>query len=141
MKAALEEADRIGARCVYGDIEFSQTTSELKSAAGQILTNPAQWSNIPPPPAELRDAFGGILTGQSDPKQLVENVKTRETAKQMTSYLKQCFPSVYHVMITKRDDHMAKNLRKHCSDGKVVAVVGLAHVEGIEREWEELDSK
>ena len=68
-------------------------------------------------------------------------IKTRERAVQITRYLQQSFPSLYNVMITKGDVHMAKMLRQHCSDGKVVAVVGLAHVEGIEREWEELDSK
>lgn len=69
-------------------------------------------------------------------------IKTRERAVQVTRYLQQSFPSasVYNVMITKRDVHMAKMLQQHCSDGKVVAVVGMAHV-GIEREWEELDSK
>jgi len=34
---------------------------------------------------------------------------------------------------------MAQMLRKHCSNGKVVAIVGMAHVEGIEREWEMID--
>jgi pheromone shutdown protein TraB len=48
----------------------------------------------------------------------------------------EALPPLYDVMITKRDVHMAKMLRKHCSEGKVVAVVGAGHVEGIEREWE-----
>jgi pheromone shutdown protein TraB len=43
-------------------------------------------------------------------------------------------------MITKRDVHMAMMLRRHGGKGKVVAVVGMAHMEGIEREWEKLDS-
>ena len=45
-----------------------------------------------------------------------------------------------NVMITKRDVHMAMMLRRHCGEGKVVAVVGMAHMEGIEREWEKLDT-
>lgn len=141
MKAALDEADRIGARCVYGDVEFSQTMRELKGVVGSMAMNPAQLANIPHPPSELQSVFGGLLSGQNDPKQFIEMIKTRERAQQVTSYLRQCFPSVYNVMVTKRDVHMAKMLRQHCSDGKVVAVVGLAHVEGIEREWEEFDTK
>jgi pheromone shutdown protein TraB len=43
-------------------------------------------------------------------------------------------------MITKRDVHMAIMLRRHCGKGKVVVVVGMAHMEGIEREWEKLDA-
>ena len=140
MKAALEEAERIGARCVYGDVELQQTMGELKNAAGQILTNPSQLANLPSPPGELRDIFSGLFRSQN-PQQIVESVKTRDNAKQMTKYLKEAFPSVYHTMITRRDAHMAKMLRQHCSNGKVVAVVGIAHVQGIEREWEELDGQ
>jgi len=138
MKAALEEADRIGARCVYGDIEFSQTMNEMKSSIGGIIANPAQLSNLQYPSGDIMNIFSGLLSGQSDPRQFVESIKTRERSQQITKYLQQSFPSVYNVMITKRDAHMARMLRQHCSNGKVVAVVGLAHVEGIEREWEEL---
>ena len=143
MKAALEEADELGARCIYGDgdIEFNQTINGMKGALGSYLTNPAQLANIQYPSGDLMGIFGGLLSGQKDPKQIVEMIKTRERAVQITRYLQQSFPSLYNVMITKRDVHMAKMLRQHCSDGKVVAVVGMAHVEGIEREWEELDSK
>eukprot|EP00581_Thalassiosira_minuscula_P015386 CAMPEP_0183723206 /NCGR_PEP_ID=MMETSP0737-20130205/14871_1 /TAXON_ID=385413 /ORGANISM="Thalassiosira miniscula, Strain CCMP1093" /LENGTH=341 /DNA_ID=CAMNT_0025953463 /DNA_START=98 /DNA_END=1123 /DNA_ORIENTATION=+ len=148
MKAALDEADRIGARCVYGDVEFNQTINELKLSIGAIMANPSQLTSIPPPPSELAGVFSGFFgAGQhnqqqsSDPQQLVETIKTRDRAKQMTRYLNQCFPSIYHVMLAKRDAHMAKMLREHCSSGKVVAVVGMAHVEGIEREWETLDGK
>lgn len=140
MKAALEEADRIGARCVYGDVEFSQTMREVKSAMMGMM-NPAMLSSIPPPPAELSSIFGGLLSGQNDPNEIVEMIKTRDHAKKMTTYLSRSFPPVYDAMITKRDIHMAKMLRQHCSNGKVVAVVGIAHVEGIEREWEKLDTK
>lgn len=141
MKAAMDTADQIGARCVYGDVEFSQTMRELKSSVIGMTLNPAQWANIPTPPNELSSIFGGLLSGENNPKEFIEMIKTRDRAKQVTNYLRQCFPPVYHVMVTKRDVHMAKMLRQHCSDGKVVAVVGLAHVEGIEREWEELDTK
>ena len=141
MKAALEEADKLGARCVYGDIESNQTNNAMKGALGSYLTNPAQLAKIQYPPSELMGIFGGLLSGQKDPKQIVEMIKTRERAVQVARYVQQSFPSVYNVMITERDMHMAKMLRQHCSDGKVVAVVGMAHVEGIEREWEELDSK
>mmetsp|Transcript_30044 Transcript_30044/g.56763 ORF Transcript_30044/g.56763 Transcript_30044/m.56763 type:complete len:173 (-) Transcript_30044:276-794(-) len=141
MKAALAEADRMGIRCVYGDVEFSQTTRELKKSVMGIALNPAQsLANIPTPPSELTSVFGPLLAGQSDPKEFVEMIKTRERARQVTTYLSRCFPSVYKVMITDRDVHMARMLRDHCSHGKVVAVVGMAHAEGIEREWEELDT-
>jgi len=143
MKAAMLEADRIGARCVYGDIEFSETTNMLKSTALGMMSSPASMmktiSNVPSPPPELKTLFSELIGGQ-DPQQLIEDIKTRERSKMMTSYLSKCFPLIYDVMITKRDIHMAKQLKTYCSTGKVVAVVGVAHVEGIEREWETLDN-
>ena len=118
---------------------------EMKSAVstsftGIIMTNPSQLSNLLPPSPELRVIFGQLLCGKIEPKQFVESIKTRDNAQQVASYLQRSFPPVYNVMITKRDVHMAMMLRRHCGEGKVVAVVGMAHMEGIEREWEKLDS-
>ena len=142
MKAAMQEAERIGARCVYGDVEFSETANGLKAAVSAMMSSPAAMmktiASVPSPPPELNEVFGSLMGG-NDPQQLIEDIKTRERSKMMTSYLSRCFPSIYHVMITKRDGHMAKKLKEHCSKGKVVAVVGMAHMEGIEKEWEALD--
>ena len=139
MKAALEEADKIGARCVYGDIEINQTISEVKRELGSLMTNPSALSNLQYPSNDVMSMFGGLISGQTDPKDFVERIKTRDRAQELSRSLQQSFPSIYNVMITKRDIHMARMLRKHCSSGKVVAVVGMAHVEGIEREWEMID--
>jgi pheromone shutdown protein TraB len=143
MKAAMEEADRIGARCVYGDVEFNETVSRMKAAGFSMMSSRAALmktiSSVPPPPPQLNELFCGLMGGK-DPQQLIEEIKTRERSKMMTSYLSRCFPSIYQVMITDRDAHMARQLKEHCSSGKVVAVVGLAHVEGIEREWESMDN-
>ena len=142
MKAALEEAERIGATCVYGDVDFEVTMRDLRLAMMGMAANPINLmqmiGNAPSPPKELAELTGIMLSG-GNPTQLIEAVKTREQAKQMTKYVSEALPPLYDVMITKRDVHMAKMLRKHCSEGKVVAVVGAGHVEGIEREWEALD--
>lgn len=143
MKAALEEAERIGATCIYGDVDFEVTVRELRLAMMGMVANPMTLmqmiGNAPPPPKELAELIGIMLSG-GNPTQMIEAVKTREQAKQMTTYVREALPPLYDVMITKRDVHMAKMLRSHCSDGKVVAVVGAGHVEGIEREWEALDN-
>ena len=143
MKMAIEEAERVGAKCVYGDVDIDITIQELKLAMMSLASNPINlmqmMNNAPSPPKELSELTNIILTG-GNPSQLIEAVKTREQAKQMTKYVSEALPPLYNVMITKRDVHMAKMLRQHCSDGKVVAVVGAGHVEGIEREWQALDN-
>ena len=150
MKAALEEADRRCTPVVYGDVEFNETLRGLKSALHGIMSSPAEMmklmGSVPPLPKELATAFnaslrrGTLLSEDSGPEEFVEAIRTREHARLMTNYLRRCVPSVYHVMVSKRDAHMAFMLRKHCPKGKVVAVVGMAHVDGIEREWEKLDA-
>ena len=143
MKAAIEEAERIGATCVYGDVDLEVTIRELRLAMMGMVANPLKLmqviSSAPSPPKELAELTSIILSG-GNPTQIIEAVKTREQAKQMTKYVSEALPPLYDIMITKRDVHMAKMLKKHCSEGKVVAVVGAGHVEGIEREWEALDS-
>lgn len=105
MKAALEEADKIGARCVYGDIEISQTISEVKRELGSLMTNPSAISNLQYPSGDIMQMFGGLLSGQTDPKDFVERIKTRDRAQELSRSLQQSFPSVCNVMITKRDTH------------------------------------
>ena len=141
MIAAMKEANRIGARCHYGDVELNDTTNGLKAVAFNMMSPDKMMqmiARIPAPPPELAELFEGLIKG-GNPEQLIEDIKTRERSKMMTSYLSRCFPAIYDVMITRRDVHMAKQLKEYCSKGKVVAVVGIAHVIGIEREWEHLN--
>ena len=42
-------------------------------------------------------------------------------------------------MIDERDEHMVHSLSK--LRGRVVGVVGLAHLDGIERRWEQLQQR
>ena len=143
MKVALEEAERLGIECIYGDVNFEVTIRELRLAIMGMAANPMNLmkmiGNAPSPPKELAELTGIIMSG-GNPTQMIEAVKTRDQAKQMTKYIRETLPPLYEVMISKRDVHMAKMLRRHCSDGKVVAVVGAGHVEGIEQQWEALEN-
>ena len=55
----------------------------------------------------------------------------------MTDWMDEALPQIANVMIHTRDTIMVQSLRKHCRQGQVVAVVGLAHVDGIEEKWEQ----
>mmetsp|Transcript_18779 Transcript_18779/g.40894 ORF Transcript_18779/g.40894 Transcript_18779/m.40894 type:complete len:196 (+) Transcript_18779:324-911(+) len=142
MLAAMDEADRIGADIYYGDVDANDTMRDLKAALNFGMLTRAMAT---PPPAELAEVLEGIFTGNADAGgtmdslgDRVEALKTREHARQMTQWMQQSMPEIAAVMIHKRDRIMAENLRKHCAHGKILAVVGLAHVDGIEREWQKL---
>jgi hypothetical protein len=88
MKAALEEAERIGATCIYGDVDFEVTVRELRLAMMGMVANPMNLmkmiGNAPSPPKELAELTGIVLSG-GNPTQIIESVKTREQAKQLQS--------------------------------------------------------
>ena len=42
-------------------------------------------------------------------------------------------------MLHQRDRLMARRLRENCPSGTAVAVVGAAHLDGVEREWVALE--
>ena len=53
----------------------------------------------------------------------------RKCKESKQNNVSEALPLLHNAMITKRDMHMALMLKKHCSDGKVVRVVGAGHVE------------
>ena len=64
--------------------------------------------------------------------QMSTDLRQRDNARAVAAYLKKAAPPVYDAMIGERDQYMARALEV-APGSKVVAVVGLAHVEGIER--------
>ena len=59
-------------------------------------------------------------------------LKQRDNVRALAAYLKESVPPFYDALIAERDAYMAASLLG-CADGaRVVAVVGLAHVDGIE---------
>jgi len=65
---------------------------------------------------------------------MVEKLKNRELVRKFTTSMKQIWPEILEVMLTERDQFMASNLRR-CPGHKVMAVVGLAHLDGIENSF------
>ena len=62
----------------------------------------------------------------------IEKIKDRETVRVLMGQLSKSAPLVYNAMIKERDEYMANNLL--ISDfNSIVAVVGMAHMDGIER--------
>jgi len=130
MLAAMNEADRIGAKLYFGDRDSNETLRDLTAQMSPKLLMSAL---VTPPPPELQRA----LMQEESLSERVETLKTRDSARMMTEWMEKAMPQVAQVMVHKRDQIMARNLRDHCSKGKVVAVVGLAHLDGIEREWQD----
>ena len=65
---------------------------------------------------------------------MVEKLKNRNLVRRFVQVMKQAYPEVVNVMLTERDVVMAANLRR-CPGKVVVGVVGLAHLDGIEKHF------
>ena len=65
----------------------------------------------------------------------VESLKDRAQVAALRRHLNRAAPSIVEVMLHQRDRLMVKQLRRKIPQGVVVAVVGLAHMDGIEHEW------
>ena len=76
----------------------------------------------------LRNSGGDVASG-------IEALKSRRAASLMSKFLRDAHPGLAAALIDERDQHMVDRLRS--VEGKGVAVVGLAHLDGIEARWQE----
>ncbi|CAM6087778.1 unnamed protein product [Calypogeia fissa] len=131
-KVACEEAQKLGAKLLYIDQDYRVTIQRVVEVMTykdvfRLLTSQG---GLPP---ELRQEFE---SGSFE--EALEKVKTRENVRAVVKSMEALFPNLVKVMIHERDKLMVERLRE-CT-GKVVGVVGMAHMDGIERLWKELES-
>lgn len=131
-RVALTEAELLSATVVYGDQEATETLKKL--AATIKLPSLLRMFTAPPtPPPEL----ARVMSADASLEEAIERLKNRETVRAMVKFTRSIHPEATRVLLDERDVILADALRK-CT-GRVVGVVGLAHVDGIERRWAELN--
>ncbi|XP_026427521.1 uncharacterized protein LOC113323424 isoform X2 [Papaver somniferum] len=109
-KVAMEESSRVGARCFYIDQDIDVIDQQSPKSSLFDL---------------LMETFCTKARGEVE--------YTRSYAHEMYSLHKKLFPDRYKVIIEGRDKFMFTNLRSF--QGKIVAVIGLSHMDGIELLW------
>jgi pheromone shutdown protein TraB len=126
---AVEEAEALGATLLLGDRDAKQTLRRLRDALVEVMASPRD--SVGPPPDALVNAAGSQDFTRDNVLSTMAVLKQRETVRELTAYLKAEVPPFYNALIGERDAYMASTLLN--SDGRrLVAVVGLAHVDGIE---------
>ncbi|DBA73860.1 hypothetical protein WJX79_009281 [Trebouxia sp. C0005] len=136
-KVALEEAEKLNARIVYGDQEQGITVQNLASALSfkdvlKLMTGQGMQLD-----SEITEALE--LSDKSGVSASVEALKTKKAAEAMTAALRQFNPKLAKALIDDRDEFMVRSLRK--LEGKVVGVVGLGHLAGMQKRWEQLEKQ
>ncbi|EIE24219.1 TraB-domain-containing protein [Coccomyxa subellipsoidea C-169] len=124
-RAALLEAQQVGAKVVLGDRPVRVTLARTWSAL-------SRWSKV-------RFIWGLLTTGfcvSDDLKAEVEKMKEADVLTQAMKDLAEEFPELMRPLIQERDEYMVFLLRALASRAsKVVAVVGAGHLPGMRERW------
>jgi len=122
MKTAVEEAQRLNAKLILGDIPVEQTIAGLKRVP---ITKLFTIMSDPTLVAHLKS----LNIGLSNIDDLLDRKIVREMRK-----LQKFIPELYETLIQNRDEFMFNQLRT-CGGNRIVAVVGMGHMDGIEQLW------
>jgi len=138
--AAMQEAAALSpsAAVVYGDQEASVTLQRLAAT----ITLPALLSALGSafsPSRQVPPELAAALSGKLSAEEAVEALKDRETVRALVAYTRDAQPAATRVLLDERDDILARALRS-AGGSRVVGVVGLAHVDGIEQRWGAMDA-
>ena len=136
--AAIEEARLLNATVLCGDQEIDVTLSRLKEARAEVrrlradglLSRDDAKAAVRELPSSLTRRTAEMSVEELG--RMTTDIKQRDNARAVATYLKQAAPPVYEAMIGERDKYMAYALEVAPGES-LVAVVGLAHVDGLER--------
>jgi pheromone shutdown-related protein TraB len=121
MIAAIDIAERTGARIALIDRDIQVTL-------GRFWNKMSFFEKLKLF-ASLLGASVGIGTKEID----IDTVTNEDVVTELVSELRKLAPTAASVLLDERDIFMARNLVDISKDGKVVAVVGAGHREGIQR--------
>lgn len=135
---AMREADAAGAKLVLGDRPVYETLKRLQQSIAKTgLNDVMAFANgqAESPEEKLLASQMESEASSLDAAQLastVETLKERKNVRKIMASLNEALPAVYQALIGERDVYMANSILR-ASGQMTVAVVGIAHMDGIER--------
>ena len=121
MMAAIEQAEKSGAKIALIDRDIQLTL-------GRFWNRMSFFEKL-----KLFTSLVGASFGFGSEKIDIETVTNEDVVTQLVGELRKLAPSAAIVLIDERDAFMARNLLDLANQGKVVAVVGAGHREGIQK--------
>jgi len=122
MLAAIEAARRTGARVALVDRDVGITIQRFWSAMGFFDKLKLLWSMVPP-----------ALGWGGDEKIDIDSITQEDIVTQMVGEFRKISPGAANALVDERDAYLARNLHLLSKQGRVLAVVGAGHREGIAR--------
>ena len=121
MLAAIEAAQKIGVRFALVDREVGITIQRFWSSMGIIDK------------IKLVLSLAPAALGLDEENIDIDNLTQDDIVAQMISEFRKVSPSAASVLVDERDAYIARNLYQLSKEGRVLAVVGAGHKEGISR--------
>jgi pheromone shutdown protein TraB len=139
---SVQEASNIGAVVVLGDRDFGVSMRRLAMAykntdirniieADRVMTEMMK-EQMP----EMRQWGKSKKPSKEDVRALIETLKTKEFVDRLMATFRSFAPEVHTTMVKERDEYMSIGLDDLSPFQTVVAVMGLAHVNGVTRNLE-----
>lgn len=121
MMAAIEQAEKSGAKIALIDRDIQLTL-------GRFWNKMSFFEKL-----KLFSSLIGASLGFGSQEIDIETVTNEDVVTQLVGELRKLAPSAAAVLIDERDAFMAKNIIDLSNQGRVVAVVGAGHREGIQK--------
>lgn len=118
---------------VLGDKPINETLSQLGGNLPRDLPGIVDRVQKNPLPPEVERLLKSASNSLED---AIEMIKKPELVRLIVGYWKSLLPQTYHALIEQRDQHMANVLYHKCSGSRIVGVVGMGHLDGIEKNWD-----
>ena len=144
---AIREGQKIGSDIILGDrdveVTLRRVTEGLARTDLKALMNPdseleQSLKELVPSKVSMNSNKDDDLSGLSDDEfreeftSFVETMKARENVRKVMGQLEKIAPALYQALVSERDAYMAAGLNGLDELETIVAVVGVAHVDGIE---------
>ena len=137
---SVREGLKIGSTIILGDQDVELTLRRLTEALSKTDLRKLLAAD-----SEMEQNMKGLMpdngksineSGEMSKEELtyfVETVKAKENVKALMASLNAVAPEVYQAMVGERDLYMANGLDRLNQFESIVAVMGIAHVDGVER--------
>lgn len=142
---AVREGRKVGASIVLGDRDVEVTLRRLTEALAE--TDLKELMN---PDSELEKSMSELLPGKPPSPDMgddefrqemstyVETMKAKDNVRKIMKELKKSAPAIYKALVEERDIYMAQGLDSLNQFPTTVAVMGIAHMEGVEETLQRL---
>jgi len=135
MVTAVQKASNIGAVVVLGDRDFGVTLRRLAATSNNKMQKLKEANRVflNQELPETREWGDSKRLSKEELRGFIETIKTKDMVTRQMDTWKIVAPEAYTVMITERDKYMSLSLDTLSSYNTAVAVMGLAHVDGVTR--------